>query len=171
MAELATLEQPPRCSARRFQHVPTIESVKDSFNPQKAALVRALPFAGNRFGHVLFRAQGVRSPAERPDVEDCKYRHLDTQQQSWNANFDIWSLDLVGRLDSAGAGQERDADGLPETQENDQFDGGHLQQRLVLSNVVFNLHIKLDQAIHRNSHSHRLENHDPNMRKGRVERF
>lgn len=37
---------------------------------------------------------------------------------------------------------------LPEGQEDDQLDGEDLQEGLILANVVFNLDVELDQAVH-----------------------
>ena len=78
---------------------------------------------------------------------------------------------MAGCLDGASAGEERDQEGLPETQKDDEFDGRDLEKRFVLSDVVLDLDIELDKAVHGNRDGDCLEAHDPDVREGGIERL
>ena len=87
-------------------------------------------------------------PAERPDMEDGEKGHLNAQKQCRDPHFDVRSLDMLGGLDGSSAGEEGDGNGLPKTQKDDQFDRRDFQKRLVRSNVVLDLNVELNQAVH-----------------------
>lgn len=78
VAKLASLKQPLRRSARRFQHVPDIEGVENGLHPQEATLVRkpVCFFARNQVGHVFLGTDRVGFPAEGPEVEDGEDGHF-----------------------------------------------------------------------------------------------
>ena len=74
-------------------------------------------------------------------------------------------------FNSASTREERDCDSLPETEKDDQFNGGDFQQRFVLADVVLDLDVELDQAVHRDGDGDCFENHDPYVRECWTERF
>ena len=59
---------------------------------------------------------------------------------------------------------------LPEREEDDQLDAQQLHERLVLFDLVPDLEIELEDAVHGKGHAEALEDLDPNVRKSRVQR-
>ncbi len=173
VAVFVTLDQPPGPSSCRLQHVPTVEGVPEGLDPHKTPLVRKrlCLLTRDRLGQGLLGPLSIGLPAESPEVENGKDGHLNAQQQRGNADLDVGSLDRLGRLDDARARQEGDEGRLPETQEDDQLDGGDLQQGLVSADILPDLNVKLDQAIHGDGNCNGFNDHDPDMGKGRAERF
>jgi hypothetical protein len=57
---------------------------------------------------------------------------------------------------------------LPETEENDELNTQDLQERSVLSEVVFELQVELDQHEHGDSDRGTLKDHDPDMSECRM---
>ena len=58
---------------------------------------------------------------------------------------------------------------LPETEEDDQFNRQQLQDRLVLTNVTSYLKVELEDTVHGDCDTNRVENLHPDMAKGRVQ--
>ncbi len=104
-------------------------------------------------------------------MEERKEGHLDTQEQGGNAHLDVGCLNVIAGLDGARTGEERNGDGLPEAQENDQLDRSNLEKWFVLADVVLDLYVELDQAVHGDGDGNGLEYHDPDVRKRWTERF
>jgi len=104
-------------------------------------------------------------------MEDSKDCHLNAEKHRRYANFDVGSLNFRGLLDGTGACQERDEERLPETEENDEFDGENLKQRLMLRNVASELDIELDDAVHGYSDGDCFDYQDPYVSKGWVKRL
>lgn len=104
-------------------------------------------------------------------MKDSEKGHFDAEEHRWDTNFDVGGLNPAARLDCTGAGQERDDDGLPETEEDDEFDGHNLEEGFVLGHVLFGLVVELNDAIHGDRDSDTFDNHDPNVGKGWIQGF
>lgn len=48
---------------------------------------------------------------------------------------------------------------MPEGKEDDEFDGGDLEERLVLAEIVFHLDVELDEAVHGYTDADTLDHH------------
>jgi hypothetical protein len=57
---------------------------------------------------------------------------------------------------------------LPETEENNKLDAQDLQERSMLSEIVFELQVELDQHEHGDSDRGTLKDHDPDMSECRM---
>jgi hypothetical protein len=57
---------------------------------------------------------------------------------------------------------------LPKTEENDELNAQDLQERSMLSEIVFELQVELDQHEHGDSDRGTLKDHDPNMSERRM---
>lgn len=60
---------------------------------------------------------------------------------------------------------------LPERKEDNQLDREDFQERAVLLDIILDLNVELDQAVHRNTDTNGLNDDNPNIRKSRTERF
>lgn len=81
-------------------------------------------------------------------MENRKYGHFDAEEKSWDADSDIRVLEATGSFDGTGGGKEGDENGLPEGKKDDEFDRCNFEQRTMLGEIVFQLNIELDEAIH-----------------------
>lgn len=87
-------------------------------------------------------------------MEEGEDHHLDTEEETWDSNFQIWIRDLGSWVDHFQSGRCEDADqeGLPKREEDNQLDGKHLEEGAVVGEVKSELDIKLDQTVHGDGH-------------------
>jgi len=97
-------------------------------------------------------------------MEDGEDGHLNVQEHGWYPNLDVWCLNLIAWLDGPGSCKQRYGKCLPEAEKDDQFDSCDLQQRFVLSDVVLQLYVELDDTEHGDRDCSCLNSHHPNMR-------
>lgn len=104
-------------------------------------------------------------------MKDGEESHLNAEKHRRNGDLDIGGSDGGICLDCTRTRQKRDDDGLPETEEDDQFDSNNLQNGFMLSYVLFDLEVKLNDAVHGHTDSDTLYDHDPDMCKRWIQRF
>lgn len=111
-------------------------------------------------------------------MQDSEDGHFHGDQEIGQSHFQIAGVQFLGRFDGPGGIKKgyhtlRDRVSgvlrgltdmevtyrLPEGKENHQLDGENLQKRLMLTNVLLDLDIKLDQAIHGNRYGDTLDRH------------
>jgi hypothetical protein len=102
-------------------------------------------------------------------MEDSEEGHLYAQQHSRYPNLDIWCLNPGRRLDSTGACEEGNEDSLPEAEEDDELNGNDFQQRFVMSDVIADLDVELNETVHGDGDCAGFDNHDPNVGESRIE--
>lgn len=102
-------------------------------------------------------------------MKEGKEGHFHAEHKVWQTDFDVRRLESGAGLDGTSTREEGDGNGLPETQEDDKFDGQDFEQRSVLRNIGPNLNVELDNAVHGNGDSNRLNDHDPDVCKDRIQ--
>lgn len=93
-------------------------------------------------------------------MEEGEDHHLDAKKEGWDSNFQVWIGNFGRGADYAqgGRGEDTDQEGLPEREENDQFDGENLQEGPVMGKVEPKLDVELNKAVHGNGHRSTLDN-------------
>lgn len=114
--------------------------------------------------------EGVRFPVESEDVQDGEEGHFHDEQHGGDADVDVWVAELVVGLEgSVGGGGEADHHGLPEGEEDDEFDADYFERGLVGAQVLFELDVELHEAEHGDGDAGAFEADDPDVREGRAE--
>ena len=167
LASAAADEEPAETAADGFDKVPRIEGVHEGSQAEGAALVRGFGVrqeARSGFGgYDGGAADVVWSPGKGPEVKDAKKSHFDAKEEGGDADFDVGLGDAGGGFDGAGGGEEGDYDSLPEGEEDDELDGGDFEEGLVFAEVVFELDVELDQAVHCYTNATSFNDHHLNM--------
>ena len=83
-------------------------------------------------------------------MQERKDSHLNTDKQGRNSNLQVWVCQCARRFDDTESrrGKHTKQESLPEGEENYQFNGGDLQEWVVISKIFPQLNIELDQAEH-----------------------
>ena len=167
LADAAADKEPAETAADGFDKIPRVEGVHEGSRAEGAALIRGFGVReearGGFGGYDGGTADVVWLPGKGPEVEDAKESHFDAKEEGGDADFDVGLGDAGGSFDGAGGGKEGDYDGLPEGEEDDELDGGDFEEGLVFAEVVFELDIELDQAVHCYANAASFNDHHLNM--------
>lgn len=169
MALLNANEEPANATAKRFDHVPKIQGIKDSQKTQWSSFRgAALVFSASqsqgwvrRWVVTWFGAGNIWLVGEGPDMQNSKDGHLEAEKERRDADLEVRvGQNLVGLYNAQRGCAHGDGSGLPERQENDQFDSQDLQEGSMLGQGFLHLYVELNQTEHGNSHGQRLDNED-----------
>lgn len=169
----AAYKQPFSASACSFHEIPHVEAIDYGFDAERTTVIAdwfsLLNMAESSL--VCGGTNDVWSVGERPPVKDSEEGHFYAEKHRGNADLDIRSLNRVVGFDCAGASKEGDDDRLPETQEDNKFDGQNFQNRFVLSYVAPDLVVELDYAVHSYCDCDTFNDHDPDVGESWIKRF
>lgn len=102
-------------------------------------------------------------------MQDGEKGHFNAEQHGGYTDFEVGGLNSVVWFDGAGAGEEGNENGLPERKKDDEFDGKDFEEGAMLLDVVAELDVELNEAIHGDGNSDGFNDHEPDMGEGRVE--
>ena len=101
-------------------------------------------------------------------MQDGEDGHLHAQQQARDADLDVRRADARARLDDVQRCQDRNSDGLPKGQEDNELDGDELEKGGVRRDVGLDLEVKGEEAVHGGGDADGGEEGDPDVCESRV---